>query len=199
MSEITESKIVGKIIKAFPTSSTENKFDEYSACEVAISILDKVREYYFNKSEELLTDIVKNDIKDATREVVFKAEYKRSIDMDRLASNRELFDELTFIKEADVSRILGRQELKKIVIENVGEDKCKPLLICNIGDLEAKLGKKEALEYIKSKTTRSSTPIVVGMNAYPANHYKCGSEDVTEVFIANTDVAVPKAISHLKI
>lgn len=199
MSEITESKIFAKIVKAIPSSKTENKFDEYSACEMAIAILDKAREYYFNKSEELLAEIVANNVKDDTREVVFKAEYKRSVDMKRLSDNSELFEKLTFIKEADVARIVGRQELKRIAFETAGEEKCKSMLTCNIGDLENELGKKEALEYIKSETTRSQTPIVVGINSYQADHYKCGSENITEVLITDTDVTVPKAISHLKL
>lgn len=200
MEQAEESKIVAKIIKAFPASKG-NLYDEYNWCEMVIEVLDKVKNFYLDKSDTLLNDLMNDNIVDEKREIVFKADQKRSINMETLKENEELFNKLAFVKEADVVKIVGRPALKDLVKTTLNDDvKFERLLTCNITDIEAELGKKEANVFIDSKIVRNVTPIVVEKGKYPGDHYKFDSIDVlSEVYINEVGKTAPKAISRLKV
>lgn len=198
MEQLEESKIIAKIIAAFPAFKG-NLYDEYKWCEQIVEVIDNVKEFYLSKSDGILKSIIEDDISDDTREIVFKVDQKRNINMDTLKENVELFEKISFIKESDVARIVGRSALKDLVKTTIGEDKYSAMLQVNITDLESELGKKEAAAFIDTKISRNQTPLLVEKGKYSLDHYKLGQETITEIYINENMKSFPKSISRLKV
>lgn len=188
--------IKSEILDLFPHESG-NIYDDYQYYADIIQTLTELVEECEQKADGLLSSIIEDDIKDDTREVVFKADTKRSVDIAKLRENDELYARFAFVKDTDAAQILGRSRLRELIQEKL-QGLSDGFITANITDLEKALGKTEAAKYITSTTTRHPTPLIVVKNSYPKDYYKLGNDEPTRVFTENVGTKPPKGISKLK-
>ena len=190
------NEIHQQILELFP-KSTGNIYDDYEYYANIVEVLSELVSICETNADDLLSSIIEDDLKDDRREVIFKADTKRSVDIAKLRENTELFNRFAFVKDTDAAQILGRAKLRELIQEKL-QGLSDGFITANITDLEKTLGKKEASQYIVSTTTRHGTPIVVTKNSYPKDYYRLGSDEPVKVFTENVGEKPPKGISTLK-
>ena len=97
--------------------------------------------------------IIEDGLTDDTYEMILLTKQEREIDAEALRKNNPaLYEQCAFVDADLMLKTLGRQVLRRMMIEKIGADKVLPLESVTIASVKDVLGDVEFPEYIKTLT-----------------------------------------------